>query len=279
MTLPEYRPLPKPGVETTIAREGERDGIDVVVEFPETEEESEALREEHMEALYQVRRARAALLERQREMGLSGTRLPPSTVLEVEGLGTLTASNLADLIREREHRISSVSYADLGLARHDGSRISMSSDREALLSSAASMGGASARPSHSRNGSALSISTVAPISSTVTPERRRSEDFFSPPLLNVEIPNSAFDTNNNGARQSQDIARISMPPMYDALSPPPEYESPVATRTPGGRWEREVPELRVTSSTPSINRMSASALPIPSDYQTLAEEAGERRAR
>src|SRR5690606_3513457 len=41
MTLPEYRPQPLADRERTIAREGERAGMDVVIEGPETVEESE----------------------------------------------------------------------------------------------------------------------------------------------------------------------------------------------------------------------------------------------
>lgn len=54
ITLPPYSASPKPE-EQIIAREGEREGMDVVVEFPETAEEEESRRDELMEALYQIR--------------------------------------------------------------------------------------------------------------------------------------------------------------------------------------------------------------------------------
>src|SRR5204863_1941443 len=70
MTLPKYSPIPKP-TEQVIGREGERDGMDIVVEFPETAEEEELQREEQMESLYQIRLARrreiAEREERRRE--------------------------------------------------------------------------------------------------------------------------------------------------------------------------------------------------------------------
>ncbi|KAI5283431.1 hypothetical protein KEM54_002135, partial [Ascosphaera aggregata] len=57
MTLPPYSFTPK-ATEQIIAREGERAGMDMVVEYPETAEEQEARREEEMESLYQIRVAR-----------------------------------------------------------------------------------------------------------------------------------------------------------------------------------------------------------------------------
>ena len=56
MTLPAYRPKATEQ-ELVLGREGERDGIDIVVEL-QTAEDEEALRDEEMEALYQIRAAR-----------------------------------------------------------------------------------------------------------------------------------------------------------------------------------------------------------------------------
>lgn len=277
MTLPEYRAVPKQGFETTIAREGERDGMDVVVNFPETETEMEERREEHMDALYRVRRARAALLDRQRNGGNSSTTedaaVPPAAFLDTNVLPTASAANLAAMLRERNRRISSVAYADLGHARHDGSRISISSDREGLLSSAASIGGTSFSY-HTRSGSSMSVATtVLPHSLTPTPERRNSEEFFAPPRLNLEIPNAEGSPVIN--RPSMDLGE--QPPNYDGqawnpLSPPPQYESPVTRRNP----DIEIPELRVIASTPSIAPNSAGAAPSP--MTPLAPSAGQRRS-
>ena len=57
MTLPAYSQAPKE-TEQVIGREGERAGMDTVVEFPEDPAEEEARREEEMESLYQIRQAR-----------------------------------------------------------------------------------------------------------------------------------------------------------------------------------------------------------------------------
>src|SRR5271155_1825429 len=57
MTLPAYSQSPKES-EQVIGREGERAGMDTVVEFPEDPAEEEARREEEMESLYQIRQAR-----------------------------------------------------------------------------------------------------------------------------------------------------------------------------------------------------------------------------
>lgn len=79
MTLPEYRAIANPDKERTIAREGERGGMDVVVEFPETPDEEEARREQHMQTLYEIRVARTADREERRarrEARRRGERLP-----------------------------------------------------------------------------------------------------------------------------------------------------------------------------------------------------------
>lgn len=57
MTLPPYNQNPLHN-EQILGREGERGGVDVVIEFPEGDDEEEAAREAEMEALYQVRLAR-----------------------------------------------------------------------------------------------------------------------------------------------------------------------------------------------------------------------------
>jgi hypothetical protein len=57
MTLPPYSHAPRE-TEEIIGREGERDGLDMVVEFPETQDEEERQREDQMESLYQIRLAR-----------------------------------------------------------------------------------------------------------------------------------------------------------------------------------------------------------------------------
>lgn len=155
MTLPAYRQKPIDS-EQVLGREGERDGIDVVVELP-TQEADEELREEEMEALYQIRLARRRQIaereERRRQrreardrndiVALQDirerTRAASTTGQEeVDGL----RANHEQIKQSRQRAVSSVSYADLGIARHDGTRIranSTESERVGLLSDAASI--------------------------------------------------------------------------------------------------------------------------------------------
>jgi hypothetical protein len=196
MTLPAYSRTPK-DTEQVIGREGERAGMDTVVEFPETADDEEARREEQMESLYQIRLARrreiAEREERRRERREARERGDTARLEELrreqrQRAGESTSSlnggvsvSAATLIAEhqsrgRERRVSSVAYASLGEVRHDGTRLRANSaeeERGGLLSDAAPMGG-STRPrglsdatslnaslrSHERSGSALSVSTM-----------------------------------------------------------------------------------------------------------------------
>ncbi|PSR87200.1 hypothetical protein BD289DRAFT_482290 [Coniella lustricola] len=155
MTLPAYRPKATE-TEQVLGREGERDGIDTVVELP-TAEEEEVLREDEMEALYQIRLARrrqiaereARRQERQEarqrhdnralaEIRSRARQASEQAVREVEDL-----RGQHDAIKQsRQRAVSSVSYADLGVVRADGTRLranSNESERMGLLSDAASI--------------------------------------------------------------------------------------------------------------------------------------------
>lgn len=155
MTLPAYSASVR-STEKVLGREGERAGIDTVVEFPETETDEETRREQEMESLYQIRRARRherdEREDRRRLRREARARGDTVTLEELRREARLRAENsvnAADTLvaehqaRDRERRISEVSYAELGVARHDGSRVranSNDSDRP-LLRSPASMGG------------------------------------------------------------------------------------------------------------------------------------------
>ena len=167
MTLPAYSQSPKE-TEQVIGREGERAGMDTVVEFPEHADEEEQRREEEMESLYQIREARRReIAEREerrqerREARARGdwARLEQMTResrarAEAARLGSATANasntnlSAATLLAEhqsrgRERRVSAVTYASLGHVRHDGTRLRANSDeseRGALLDGAAPMG-------------------------------------------------------------------------------------------------------------------------------------------
>jgi len=195
MTLPVYQPVPRDG-ERLIAKEGERAGIDTVVEYAETNDEDEVRRVEEMDALYHVQQTRRREIEeaaeRRRERqrataraaqsessrressvnvaaavsGFGESGVSRSGSIGAQGVGrnggvsveagaTLVQTDsrtlLAQLqdLRARDRRVSEVSYADLGTARHDGSRLraaSVESDQAPLLDGAASF--RSERDSH-----------------------------------------------------------------------------------------------------------------------------------
>ncbi|KAI9672414.1 MAG: hypothetical protein M1829_004493 [Trizodia sp. TS-e1964] len=272
LTLPAYNPTPR-ATETILGREGERGGIDTVVEFPETAEEQETRRDQEMEALYQVRVARRAenaereerrrLRREARERGdwaaLEEIRLQsrlraaehaspsPSgeSTTSLPG-STLTTETLTPG-KERERRVSSVSYAAVGLARHDGTRVRGASfdSEQPLLESAASMGRNPRQHYRDRSASsALSISTSA--SDTLTPQETEE------------------------SRQAVDVhAQLlpSQPPDYDGIAweDAPPYESLRDARAPVLPALHILPAIEVEGATP------ASSAPV--------SPAGEGRRR
>lgn len=160
MTLPAYSQTPKES-EQVLGREGERGGMDTVIEFPETQEQEEEQREQEMESLYQIRQARrreiAEREERRRERREARERGDMARLDELrrEARQQQTAQNqstgnlTADILiaehqsRPKERRISSVAYAEVGQVRHDGTRLranSHESERGGLLEGAAPMG-------------------------------------------------------------------------------------------------------------------------------------------
>lgn len=155
MTLPAYRPQPTEN-EQVLGREGERAGIDTVVEMP-TAEDEEAMREEEMEALYQIRLARRRQIaereERRQERRDARERNDNRALAELRTRARLANEqghrdleglrDQHDSARQiRQRAVSSVSYADLGVVRADGTRLradSVDSENVGLLSDAASI--------------------------------------------------------------------------------------------------------------------------------------------
>lgn len=155
MTLPAYRPNAT-DTEQVLGREGERGGIDTVVELP-TAEDEEALREEEMAALYQIRLARRRQIAerdaRREERRLARERQDHRALAEIRERARVAAENAhreVDGLREshdavkesRTRAVSSVSYADVGVVRADGTRLranSNESERMGLLSDAGSI--------------------------------------------------------------------------------------------------------------------------------------------
>jgi len=299
MTLPEYRAIANPDKERTIAREGERGGMDVVIEFPETQDEEEARREQHMQTLYEIRLARTADREERRarrEARRRGERVPSnisarlrtpsgsapqtlgggvSSLLNVEAgdsprsstpaissrvqdvLASRSASTLAALIAEPEARLPQVTYADIGVARPDGSRVrgsSVGSDQRVLLGDAATMGN-----SHSRQSSSGSINTIPYNHGHARSASALSSTTYATAYPNASTPSIARTTRRGSSdsfqsvqlhghrRQSSDLTDMRDPPEYDRLQfeEAPPYESPVGTRL-------ELPPL-----TPAATRRSS----------------------
>lgn len=155
MTLPAYRPEAT-DTEQVLGREGERDGMDTVVEMP-TAEDEEVLREEEMDALYQIRLARRRQIaereERRQERREARERHDSRALAEIRNRARLAAENAQREVEDlrgqhdaiKQHRtraVSSVSYADLGLVRADGTRLranSTESERVGLLDDAGSI--------------------------------------------------------------------------------------------------------------------------------------------
>ncbi|KAI9862311.1 MAG: hypothetical protein M1813_004787 [Trichoglossum hirsutum] len=274
MTLPAYNPNPREN-ERVLGREGERGGIDMVVEFPETTEEEETRREEEMEALYQVRLARRAEIAQRQERarlrreardrgdwatyealraasrqraaagGGSGSPAPGSSTTSLGS--TVVTADAAH--RERDRRVTSVSYAAVGLARHDGTRVraNSSESERPLLSSAASMGGQSSSThqdhhhGHGRAASLLSVSTSASV-----------DDSNHPNVTEV------IQLGTRSSQQESDVGEQRIPsvdpPRYDDFAPAPPYESPIRARAPLLPAVASLPAIEVTGTTPIHSR-------------------------
>lgn len=313
MTLPAYHPSPHPN-ERLIAREGERAGVDTVIEFPETVDEEEARREENMESLYQIRQARRNEInernERRRERQearaqgdwarLEQLRLQSqmrarrraesteSTASSTTSLGTpgnaTGAVSANSLIAEhtartasRDRRVSSVSYADLGLARHDGTRLradSVESDHRPLLESAASMGGDIRNPSsrrgslfnthvfpnHHRAASAESILTTdSELAAEITPQSSSGDRSGSDPVVMWTPSASGRDTGSEPSPPMGEPPRYDEEPDYGDEEAPP-YASPVhdrgegVRRLPSVRLDTNLPSIEITGGTPVIGQ-------------------------
>ncbi|KAL8959120.1 MAG: hypothetical protein Q9183_005692 [Haloplaca sp. 2 TL-2023] len=160
--------------------------------------------------------------------------------------------------KSRDRRVSSVSYAELGLARHDGSRIradSVESDHRPLLDSAASMGGSRRgslftippRPGqHGRNASTGSVLTTGsdsengPIDTPYTSNRRGSD----PTVLTPSATQGSSGSDREDAHPTED------PPRYEDEEAPP-YTSPVRTRGATIPDLTTVPSIEVEVPTPA----------------------------
>ncbi|KAF2840519.1 hypothetical protein M501DRAFT_1010586 [Patellaria atrata CBS 101060] len=313
MTLPAYAPVARPN-EQILAREGERAGIDVVVEFPETHEEEEERRDEEMESLYQIRLARrqenAEREERRRQRREARDRGDFETLRRLredarrraESLGGETIANqlIAEhQAKDRQRRVSSVQYAELGVARHDGTRLranSSESDNRPLLDGAAAM--EEGRPGSSRtltiHSRGRSASSVISLSSNASDEPARSQSNESGhtdfEVINLTNTNSG-SSHSPPAHSSADVGEMGIPPpeppRYDDLGwdEAPPYSSPVDTRAPhlpsnhsSVRTMRTAPQLPDIDRVPSI-QITESLTPVDRTPSSGFEESVNHEQR
>lgn len=250
MTLPAYRQSASSG-EQVLGREGERDGVDVVLDLP-TPETEEILREQEMNTLYQIRAARRRQMadreelrrqrrdaRRRRDGGALATIRSRSRAAESHRQELDDLRRTVGRIQETRLRsVSSVSYADLGVARHDGTRIranSNESERIGLLSDAASItlsNRSAADLAASTPAWPLGESTISLVSAASgdSPPPSRSRPQSGPPSLPTNSvdwplrssPGPDLTEAQTEAQVEADIADVPLPP-------PPDYAAVAAT--------------------------------------------------
>lgn len=246
MTLPPYTRTADAD-EQVLGVAGERDGVDTIVELPSAEEH-EALREDEMATMYQIRLAgrrrneereeRRRLAQEARERGDTAAlnELRARRRAEAEDTTIEELREAQGQIRTRRERaVSSVSYHDLGVARHDGSRIranSTESERVGLLSDAASMATLSTRsPSAMSNNrvserGSIAVDTRSP--STHSHQRMCSVGSVLSLNENGEVsPLSGTTTPRLGGhhtRAGSSPEIVTEADLGDSDMPPPDYE-------------------------------------------------------
>lgn len=213
--------------------EGDRDGVDVIVDMPTAEDEEE-LREREMSTLYQIREARRqnqVEREEHRRQREEAQARNDSAALRALRANRPRGNSNREQIREmreeverikenRQRSVSSVSYAGLGITHHDGSRVranSNESERMGLLSDAASMatasraGASSPQPSHLRGRSASSIISL-------------DSDLPSPGLTRTNGSGSNTPRASIGGTRAGSSPELVEADLGDEVMRPPEYE-------------------------------------------------------
>jgi hypothetical protein len=242
MTLPAYSAMASNN-ERILGRAGERDGIDIIVNMA-TEDEEEALRDEEMETLYQIRQTRRQQIaerdQRQTERDAARRQRDNAALADIRSR-TRAANNdtsVQDLQQQatqaRQQRlrsVSSVSYADLGVARHDGSRVDASnfeSEDIGLLSDAASVGRRSRDMTPSLHRRDVSVGSFVSVNSDVpSPAYPGSRSSSS-----VDMSRTITGDGQLGSRPEMVEADVGgegmLPPQYEEMSldeenSPPQY--------------------------------------------------------
>ena len=202
----------------------------------------------------------------------------------------IAAANASSMIADhharnssRDRRVSSVSYAELGLARHDGSRLradSVESDHRPLLDSAASMGGGGG--SDQRNASSSRRSSLFHLPTHRFHSHARAASAESVMTTDSELADmtpqsSSEDRSGSGSDPTMRTPSVGTgsepsPPMGE----PPEYEdAPPYTSPVAGTGEGvpRLPSLRVGDSLPAIE-ITGSTPAATSVIGTLEEHHG-----
>ncbi|TQV96942.1 hypothetical protein IF1G_04182 [Cordyceps javanica] len=258
MTLPAYRPEASNN-EQVLGRAGDRDGVDVIVDLP-TEEQEETLRDEEMEALYQIRNLRRQqIVEREQrrvEREEARARNDRAALADIRQRSRIAreqilASNetISELRQDatraqgqRVRSVSTVSYGDLGVARHDGSRVRASSndsERMGLLADAASIGEAQPESLHHRNRSVTSFMSAD--SGPPSPAYSRENSTPGPSAANSGSGGGGGGGDSPLAGSSPDLVEVPLdfggedrpPPGYDEAASPSTGSHPVTGLPPG----------------------------------------------
>ena len=307
LTLPAYSQSAREN-ERILGREGERDGMDLVVDAPETEQEEEDRREEEMQSLYQIRERRRQEIseaeERRRgraEASRAGDHREASRIAQESSRSvqqretTGSTAMIADhRSRSRIRRVSSVSYADLGVATHDGTRIranSSESDRPLLDSADSMYGGTSLRATSSHDSRSLRMNhpneSTAMISESdwdgsdmreMPPFGRAGTDFEAV-TLHSRIPSGSTTSSSARSRASTNTGlplRLTLNTnmsgdLGDGLIPlvePPSYDSETFEQAPP--YESPVQERAPEPSSAATIR----ARTTPEDTTPLASDLG-----
>lgn len=278
MTLPAYRPQAT-DMEQVLGREGERDGIDTVLEMP-TAEEDETMREEEMDALYQIRVARRRQIaereQRRQERREARERRDFLSLHDVRERARISAEqaqreveelrNAHEAIKQsRARAVSKVSYHEVGLVRADGTRLranSAESERMGLLSDAASIG-LSTQDSHPQQRrrapsahSVISIDTLPSNTLAGTASRSRSGTGHSRQSSSGQLGESLLP--RTGSALSQRAG--SSPELIDPAEAEPADED-VPPQSPPGYEDVSLEEI-----TPAQSQHSAhSSVPSGTD--------------
>ncbi|KAF3032488.1 hypothetical protein E8E12_002809 [Didymella heteroderae] len=288
MTLPAYSRSVREN-ERVLGREGERAGMDNVVELPETAEDEESQRNDEMESLYQIRLARRAeAAEREarrqarREARARGDTIALAEIRRrAEEAADLSVSQMLiaeHQSRNRDRRVSSVAYGDLGVARHDGTRVranSHDSDNRPLLDNAASISGISGRLRGLTNQSTNTLDThhrgLSATSIARSSVDSRASNEFEIPQVVQSRSNSSNDIADNGLHtltSAQDRSRSASRSRGATPSPEipaeeaPAYEDPPDYTSPVERMAPQLPRLPTLERLPSIRVVTTEPTPI-----------------